>query len=160
MEENKEQSKINLDKIFIIFLILHTIVWSVLPLLREIMPIDAMECIYWGGLMDLGTNKHPPLAGWMAYFVYNLFGKTDISIYLLGQISIIAGFIYLYKLGRIFLSKTASLLAVMIMEACFVYTYMGIYDGFNPNFLLLAFLPIISYYFYKAVNEEKIRSWL
>ena len=160
MGDMEEKSKINLDKIFIIFLVLHLIVWSVIPLLRQIMPIDAMECVYWGSLMDLGTNKHPPLAGWMAYFVYNFAGKADLTIYLLGQASIITGFVYLYKLGKLFLTKTASLLAVMLMEACFVYTYMGIYDGFNPNFLLLALLPIITYYFYKSIHEETVWNWV
>ncbi len=152
--------KINSNKIFCIFLILHLLIWSIIPLLRAIMPIDAMECIYWGGLMDFGTNKHPPLAGWIAYWVYNLFGKSDYSIYFLGQAFIVTGFIYLYKLGKIFFDETKAIFAVMLMEACFVYTYMSIYDGFNPNFLLLAFLPFLSYYFYKAVNEESLKNWV
>lgn len=160
MDLPEKDTKINLDRIFKIFLILHLVVWSVLPLVRQILPIDALECIYWGGLADFGTNKHPPLAGWIAYLVYNIFGKSDYSIYLLGQISIITGFIYLYKLGNLFLDKTASLLSVMIMEACFVYTYMGIYDGFNPNFLLLTFLPVITYYFYKSVYDESTWNWV
>lgn len=155
----KKLNKLNLDIIFIIFLIFHVIIWSLLPLIREILPIDAMECIYWGSLIDFGTNKHPPLAAWLAYFVYNIF-KSDFSVYLLGQLSILVGFIYLYKIGCIFLDKTKAILSVMIMEACFAYTYMGIYDGFNPNFLLLAFLPAITYYFYKATHETKIRYWI
>lgn len=159
MVETEEKKGVNVRKIFIIFLVLHTLVWSILPLLRQILPIDAAECVYWGSLMDLGTNKHSPLAGWLAYFVYHIF-KCDFSIYLLGQISIITGFIYLYKLGKLFFNKTASMLAVMLMEACFVYTYMGIYDGFNPNFLLLAFLPIISYYFYQSIYRGKTWDWV
>lgn len=155
-----KEKNINLDRIFHIFLILHLIVWSVLSLVRQILPIDALECVYWGGLFDFGTNKHPPLAGWISYFIYSMFGKNDLSIYLLGQVSIIIGFIYLYKLGKLFLSKMASLLAVMIMEACFVYTYMGIYDGFNPNFLLLTFFPMITYYFYKSVYKESLWNWI
>ncbi len=155
----KKFFKFNLDKIFIIFLLLHVLLWSLLPLIREILPIDAMECIYWGSLLDFGTNKHPPLAAWLAYFVHNIF-KSDFSIYLLGQISILFGFIYLFKLGTIFFDKTKAMLSVMIMEACFAYTYMGIYDGFNPNFLLLAFLPAITYYFYKATHETNIRYWI
>ena len=155
----KKSRYFNLDKIFIIFLILHVALWSLLPLIREILPIDAMECIYWGSLLDFGTNKHPPLAAWLAYFVYYIF-KSDFSIYLLGQISILFGFIYLFKLGCIFLDKTKAMLSVMIMEACFAYTYMGIYDGFNPNFLLLAFLPAITYYFYKATHETNIKYWV
>lgn len=153
-------NKLNLKKIFYIFLILHVLVWSTLPLLREIMPIDAMECIYWGGYMDFGTNKHPPLAGWLAYFVYNLLGKTDYSIYLIGQLFILFGFIYIYKLGKIFFDERKAIISTMLMEACFVYTYMGIYDGFNPNFLLLGFLPFLTYYFYKCTHENGIKNWL
>ena len=149
----------SLKKLFIIFLFFHVAVWSLLPLIRTIMPIDAMECIYWGSLTDFGTNKHPPLAAWLAYFVYSIF-KTDFFIYLLGQLSIIFGFVYLFKLGEIFLDRTKAILAVMIMEGCFAYTYMGIYDGFNPNFLLLGLLPAILYYFYKSIHETKISNWL
>lgn len=76
MDILKEKEDIKLEKIFIIFLILHLVVWSTICLIRQIMPIDAMECVYWGSFADFGTNKHPPLAGWMAYFVYNLFHKT------------------------------------------------------------------------------------
>ena len=155
----KKNNYFNLDRVFIIFLLLHVALWSLLPLIREILPIDAMECIYWGSLLDFGTNKHPPLAAWLAYFVYNIF-KSDFSIYLLGQISVLFGFIYLYKLGCIFFDKTKAILSVMIMEACFAYTYMGIYDGFNPNFLLLAFLPTITYYFYKATHQTNIKYWI
>lgn len=69
----KKSNYFNLDKIFIIFLILHVALWSLLPLIWEILPIDAMECIYWGSLLDFGTNKHPPLAAWLAYFVHYIF---------------------------------------------------------------------------------------
>ena len=155
----KRSNYFNIDRIFIIFLVLHVVLWSLLPLIREILPIDAMECIYWGSLLDFGTNKHPPLAAWFAYFVYNIF-KSDFSIYLLGQLSVLFGFIYLYKLGCIFFDKTKAMLSVMLMEACFAYTYMGIYDGFNPNFLLLAFFPAITYYFYKAIHEANIKNWI
>ena len=155
----KKISKLNLNIIFIIFLILHVVVWSVLPLIRQILPIDAMECVYWGSLIDFGTNKHPPLAAWLAYFVHYIF-KSDFSIYLLGQLSILFGFIYLFKLGCIFFDKTKAMLAVMIMEACFAYTYMGIYDGFNPNFLLLALLPAITYYFYKSTHGYGTKYWV
>lgn len=155
----KKNHYFNLDKIFIIFLILHVSLWSLLPLIREILPIDAMECVYWGSLLDFGTNKHPPLAAWLAYFVHYIF-KSDFSVYLLGQISILFGFIYMFKLSCLFFDKTKAVLSVMIMEACFAYTYMGIYDGFNPNFLLLAFLPAITYYFYRATHEAGIKYWI
>ena len=152
MEKGKD-FKSKLSIIFIIFLVSNLLLWSLLSLIRQILPIDALECIYWGSLIDFGTNKHPPLAAWLAYSVYNIF-KSDYSIYLLGQISILIGIIYTFRLGKLFLGETKAILSVLIMEACFVYTYMGIYDGFNPNFLLLCFLPIITFYFYKTMHGE------
>lgn len=155
MNENKG----NLNKIFIIFLVLHVIIWSILPFIRDLLPTDALESIYWGGLFDFGTHKHPPLVGWMAYGFYNLLGKTDFSIYLLGQLCVLAGFIYLYKLGKFFLTETQAILAVMILEGCHVYSYMTIFDGFSPNFILFWFFPAIAYYFYKCLNENNLKNW-
>jgi len=39
MNENKG----NLNKIFIIFLVLHVIIWSILPFIRDLLPTDALE---------------------------------------------------------------------------------------------------------------------
>ncbi len=142
-----------------IFVIIHVIVWSMLPLLREILPIDAAECIIWGSYLDFGTNKHPPLAGWLAYFVYSIF-KSDFSIYLLGQLFVGAGFVYIYKIGKLFFSDLKALFAVLLLEICYVYTYMGIYEAFNPNFLLLFLLPFLTYYFYKCLHEDTLKNWV
>ena len=54
---NTKITEKNLNKIFFIFLILHIALWSLLPLIRQILPIDAMECVYWGSLADFGTNN-------------------------------------------------------------------------------------------------------
>ena len=58
------------NKIFILFLILHLIVWSTIGLIRTVMPTDALEGIYWGGLHDFGTPKHPNLQdGLVIWFI-------------------------------------------------------------------------------------------
>ena len=62
-------------KIFYIFLVLHAVCWSLLQLMRNIISLDAMEAISWGELISFGTNKHPPLSGWLMAGFYNLFGK-------------------------------------------------------------------------------------
>lgn len=155
-----ENRKLSLEKIFIIFLVVHVIVWSTLPFIRDLLPTDAMESIYWGGLFDFGTHKHPPLVGWMAYGFYNLLGKTDFSIYLLGQLCVLVGFAYLYKLGKIFLNKEQSILSVMVLEGCHVYSYMTVFDGFSPNFILFWLFPAIAYHFYRSIQEDKLFDWI
>jgi hypothetical protein len=152
----------NLDyehKAFAVFLIIHLIVWTCIGLIRTVLPTDALEGIYWGSLFDFGTPKHPPLSGWIGYGIYSLF-KTDFSIYFISQAFITLGFIYIYKIARFFLDTNRSILSVIILEGCWVYTYITGYYGFNPDVILLGLLPVITYYFYRSVNEDKLSNWV
>ena len=156
MEELSSKFK---NKTFWAFLALHLIIWTSVSLIRTILPTDVLEGIYWGSFWDLGTTKHPPLAGWVTYFVYNLF-KTDFSIYLLSQTCILIGFIYTYKLARFFLDETKSILSVILLEGCWCYSYITGYYGFNPDVILFLTLPAITYYFYKCMKTSKPLDWL
>ena len=147
------------QKKFAIFILVNLIVWSVLGTIRLVLPTDSLEGIFWGSLHDFGTPKHPPLAAWITYFVYSIF-KTDISIYALCIIFISIGFFYIYKLAKFFLDDKKAILSAIIMEGCWAYTYVISYYGFNPDVVLLCFLPMLTYYAYKAVNENKIFDWL
>ena len=46
------------------------------------------------------------------------------------------------------------------MEGCLTYSYMSGFDGFNPNFLMFVFLPVITYYLYKCIDENKLYYWV
>lgn len=146
-------------KIFYIFLVVHLLVWSLIGLIRTVMPTDALEGIYWGSFSDFGTPKHPPLFGWIAYWVYKLF-KSDFSIYFVSQLFIIGGFIYIYKLARKFLDENKAMLSVIVLEGCWVYSYITGYYGFNPDVIILFTLPAISYYFYKCITEISPKNWI
>ena len=147
------------NKWFIVFLVSHFIVWSCIGLIRTVLPTDSLEGIYWGYLHDFGTPKHPPLAGWLTYLTYLPF-KTDYSIYALSQAFIVAGLIYIYKLGKLFLKESQAMLAVIFMEACWVYTYVTGYYGFNPDVILLFLLPLITYVFYDCMHKNRFSDWL
>lgn len=146
-------------KAFIIFLCAHLVVWSVIGLIRTVLPTDALEGIYWGSLHDFGTPKHPPFAGWVTYWVYSLF-KTDFSIYFVSQAFIIGGFYYIYKLGRIFLDENRAMLSVILLEGCWVYGYITGYYGFNPDVILLFLLPLLTYVFYRCMTENRTIDWI
>ena len=95
MKNIKEMSFEN--KAFCLFLCVHLLVWSMIGLIRTVLPTDALEGIYWGSLHDFGTPKHPPFAGWVTYWIYSIF-KTDYSVYFVSQAFIVGGFYYIYKL--------------------------------------------------------------
>lgn len=146
-------------KILCIFLLVHFFVWTGISLIRVVLPTDALEGIYWGSLHDFGTPKHPPFAGWVTYWVYSLF-KTDLSIYVLSQLCIIFGFYFIYKLARKFLDVRQSVLSVVLLEGCWVYGYITGYYGFNPDVILLFFLPLLTYIFCNCMEKNTPRNWI
>ena len=137
-------------RLFYIFLLVHLVVWTLVASIRAVMPADSLEGIWWGSLHDFGSPKHPPLGAWLTYAFYMPF-KSDFCVYLASQMFIVLGFIYTYKLARFFLDETKSALSVIILEGCWIYSYITGYYGFNPEVVLLWFLPLITYYFYQCI---------
>lgn len=157
---NKIFSKLSHErKMFLIFLLITFVVFSCIGLIRTVLPTDSLEGIYWGSLHDFGTPKHPPLAGWLTYFVYDIF-KCDYSVYALCMTFIVTGFYYIYKLAKFFLDDTRAILSSVIIGGCWAYTYVTSYYGFNPDVVLLGVLPIITYFGYKCMTENKFSDWI
>ncbi len=146
-------------RLFYIFLLVHLVVWVGVALVRTVLPADSLEGIYWGSLMDFGSQKHPPLAAWITYLSYIPF-KLDFSIYLISQLFIVSGFIFVYKLAKHFLDENKAMLAVIVLEGCWIYSYITGYYGFNPDVVLLFTLPAITYYFYSCMKDNKFSDWL
>lgn len=146
-------------KMFFIFLLINIVVWAGIGLIRVVLPTDSLEGIFWGSLHDFGTPKHPPLAAWITYATYSIF-KSDLSIYLLCTVFIFTGVFFVYKLAKLFLDEKSAILSAVILEGCFAYTYVTSYYGFNPDVVLLALLPLVTYWGYKCLSENKNKDWL
>lgn len=146
-------------KVFWTFLLVHLLVWSGIGLIRTVLPTDSLEGIFWGSLHDFGTPKHPPLAGWLTYLAYMPF-KIDFSIYLMSQLFIVAGFVYIYNLARNFVDDNKAMLSVILLEGCWSYSYVTGYYGFNPDVILLFTLPVMCYYFYKCMKTDRPVDWI
>lgn len=142
---------------FITFLIIHFLVWSVIPLLRRSLPMDSIEAVVWGQYCQWGTNKHPPLSGFWAYGAYTLGGGSAYAIYALSQIFVLTGFVYVYKLAARILGKEKAVLAAMLLEGVIYYGFSA--SEFNVNVVSLALWPMTAYYFYLALTENKFSDW-
>ena len=147
-------------KNFYIFLIINAILWICVESMRLVTSADSMEAAVWGDLLSFGTHKHPPLSGWLAGGFYHLFGDTNLGIYVLGNLCVIVGLIYIYKLAKFFLSEEKAICSALILTPSFYYTFQLFYDNFNCNIILMALWPILIYYFYKSVKDNKIKDWL
>ena len=73
---------------------------------------------------------------------------------------IVTGLFYIYKLAKFFLDENKAILSSVLMAGCWAYTYVTGYYGFNPDVVLLCLLPVITYYGYKCLNENKFSDWI
>ena len=157
MDETKSRK---IAQCFYIFLLVFVLGWSFCQFLRHQIGIDAMEAICWGELLDFGTNKHPPLSGWVIASIFNLFGQNDHAVYFIGSTCVAIGMLFVYKLAKYFLTKEKAACAAMIMTACFYYTFQLFDDNFNCNTLSIALWPMIVYFYYKSVRENRLKDWI
>lgn len=140
------------------FLSLHFLVWVAVPSFRKSIPLDSIEAITWGRYCGWGTNKHPPLSGFPADWFFSLFGENSVGIYVLSQLCVLIGFIYIYKLARCFLDEKKSILSVMLLEGVIYYGFSA--QEYNVNVVSLALWPLTAYYFYQALVGNKMHAWI
>ena len=144
------------NKNLCLFLLIHFLVWFIVPLVRQSLPLDSVEAITWGRYCDWGTNKHPPLSGFPAEWFYQLFGQM--GIYLLNQILVLIGFVFIYKLAKCFLSEGKAVLAVMLLEGVIYYGFSA--QEYNVNVVSLALWPLTAYYFYMSLSKNTLSAWI
>ena len=78
----------------------------------------------------------------------------------MSQLFIILGFIYTYRLARYFLDENKAMLSVIVLEGCWIYSYITVFYGFNPDVVLMFTLPAITYYFYNCMYKNNPSDWI
>ena len=147
------------QKLFWRFIILHLIVWTLLPVISHPnMPIDASETITWGHEWQLGYERHPPLAAWLAETAVALSGNKLWSYFLLSQLCIVIGFWAVWSLAQEWLNHSRSVIAVVLLEGVYYYNFTS--PEFNPNVLLLGLWPLTILAFRHALVSNNIKYWL
>lgn len=147
------------QKLFWRFIVLHLVVWTLLPVIfHPNMPIDATETITWGHEWQLGYERHPPLAAWLAETAVTLSGNKLWSYFLLSQLCIVIGFWAVWRLAQQWLNDSRSVIAVVLLEGVYYYNFTS--PEFNPNVLLLALWPLTILAFRYALVKGKTIYWL
>ncbi|MDR2935196.1 MAG: glycosyltransferase family 39 protein [Candidatus Adiutrix sp.] len=144
---------------FRIFLLVHLAVWVLIPFFcRSIAYYDSTEALAWGLTWEWGTNKHPPLSGWLAEIFLAVLGDPDLAVYLLGQLCAIAALIYIRRLALGFVAPEAAFFAAAFLEGTIYYNVLAI--QYNVNVLSLALAPAVIYYFWRAAQTGRAAFWL
>ena len=142
-----------------IIILLQLVLWTMIPaLLYTVLPLDALETIAWGSGFSLGNAKHPPLTGWIAGLTAAATGYADWPFYLLSQLCVTGGMVYIYFLAREFLGREESVLAALTPQFIFYYNVTS--PEFNVNMPLLAMWPAAALCFVRACRRDRIRDWI
>lgn len=149
-------NKNNINKLFYSFLIIHLILWTLVPTLtNNNLPLDTIEALAWGGNLDWGFNKHPPASAFFPEVIYQLFGSQDWAYYLLSQLFVVTAFIIVFKFAEeLFKNKTLSLISVLLLEGIYFYNFTT--PEFNVNVCQLPFWSLCVYYSWKLFDKQTI----
>ena len=144
---------------FRLFLALHLLFWVLVPWLsRRILHYDSTEALAWGLTWEWGTNKHPPLSGWLAEGAVRLLGDPDLAVCILGQVCVVTAFIFIRRLALCFLDSEAAFFGTVFLEGTIYYNFSA--SQYNVNVLSLALVPAVTYFFWRAVQTGRLAFWL
>ncbi len=152
--------KKNINKVFLVFLSLHLIVWTLVPALSNVnLPLDTIEHLAWASNLDWGFNKHPPLVAFVLDFFFQIFGNQDWAYYFLSQIFVISAFFIVWIFSKeFFQNQIYSLISIFLLEGIFFYNFTS--PEFNVNVCQLPFWALSVLYAWKGLKDDKILDWL
>ncbi len=152
-------TKKNISRLYYIFLSFHLILWTLIPSISNVnLPLDTIEALAWASNLDWGFNKHPPLSALAVQLFYLIFGSNDWAYYLLSQIFVIIGFIYVWKFSLEFFSdKIFALISILLLEGIIFYNFTT--PEFNVNVSQIPFWALSVYYFWKSIEKNKLFYW-
>ena len=153
-------NKTDINKLFYGFIIIHLILWTLVPsLTNNNLPLDTIEALAWGSNLNWGFNKHPPASAFFVEFFFQIFGNKDWAYYLLSQFFLVFSFFVIFKFSdEIYKNKIFGILSVLILEGIYFYNYTT--PEFNVYISELPFWTLTVYYAYKAIFRDNFKDWV
>lgn len=154
------QSKTHFNTTWLyLFLLAHLVLWTSVPFfVRFNLPLDSIEGTIWGHQLEWGYDKNPFLNGWLTAFAVYFSQPSGWAIYLFSQLSVVTAMWAVWQLAKKIVSPLYALLCVFLLETIQYYNLHAI--DFNDNNLELSLWALTSYYFYTALQRNKIVAWI
>jgi hypothetical protein len=131
-------------------------IWWLVPSLFYAAPPGSLpEVLAIGHELQLGTDLGPPLAFWVAEFVYDILGI--VGIYLLAQACVVLTYWAVYELGRAIVGPQHAAIAVLLMLGVTVMTVPS--PDFGPASLGMALSALMLLHFWRAIGENRRHYW-
>jgi hypothetical protein len=131
-------------------------IWWLVPSIFYAAPPGALpEVLAVGHELQLGTDLGPPLAFWLAEFVYDVFGI--VGIYFLAQACVVVTYWAVFELGRATVGPQHAAIAVLLMLGITVMTVPS--PDFGPATLGMAYAALMLMHFWRAIGEGQRIYW-
>ncbi len=152
--------KKNIYNIFLIFLILHLFIWTLVPSITNInLPLDTIEALAWGSNLDWGFNKHPPLSAFIVEIFYQIFGNQDWAYYFLSQLFVCFTFFIIWVFQKEFYNnKVYVLLSILLLEGIYFFNYTT--PEFNVYISQLPFWALAVLFCWRGTKNNNYQDWL
>lgn len=132
--------------------------WTLLPsLFYSAPPGELAMVLAVGHEFQLGTDRGPPLAFWLAEIAYRLSGSMA-GVYLLSQACVVATLMGIFALGRSTVGTAQAMLAVLLMVGVAVMSVPT--PEFGPAILAMPIWTMVLLHFWRAVGEGRSEYWI
>jgi len=131
--------------------------WGIFAMFRHYLDgADMVENYAWGMEWQWGTNKHPPLFGWITAAWFDLFPVSDGAYYLLNEVNLAIALGLLALAMKRVLGWEKVLIAVVLTT---LGTHFGPDSGFkyNANTALLPFVAGFVWSLLHAIERGRVR---
>lgn len=146
------------SRLFVVWLVVRTVIWTVLAYLQPNPPLDTIEWLTWGREWQLGYHKHPPLAAWVAEVAFRWSGGSFLGIYLTSYLAIGLALWCVWNLARQYVHPRTALALTMTLDGL-----QALGPGaaeFNNQVLLIACWAVAIERFHEAVRQDRLRDWV
>jgi 4-amino-4-deoxy-L-arabinose transferase-like glycosyltransferase len=131
--------------------------WGIFTFSRHYLDgADMVENYAWGMEWQWGTNKHPPLFGWITAAWFRLFPVSDGAYYLLNQVNLAVALGLMALAMKRLLSREKILVAIVLTTLA---SHFGPDSGFkyNANTALLPFVAGFVWSLLHALEQARTR---
>jgi 4-amino-4-deoxy-L-arabinose transferase-like glycosyltransferase len=143
---------------FAAFLVLHFLVWTLLPsLLYGNLPLDLIEALNYGREWQLGYDKLPPLPWWLVEIMYRLFG-ADVAYYALAQLAVIVAFAAVWMTALPLVGARRALIAILIVDGLHYLQFTAV--KFNHDVVQLPLWGLAGYALHAGLRHGRLWHWV
>ena len=132
------------------------LLWILLPVIFYAAPPgDLPITLAIGHEFQLGTDRGPPLAFWLAEIAYRFGGMT--AVYVLAQACVVGALWGIFALGRAMVGISQAVLAVLLMAGVAAFSVPT--PEFGPALLAMPIWVLVLLHYWRALGEGRRAYW-